>query len=112
MKEEYKRIEARFGPEASFELRPISVTPFRAVLADRFEALRTELLVDYLKRLWDPKLNSEVRRAANEAAALAHLTAYPVLVYPILFEEKVKEAVQEYTAPKRVREGACELIAL
>lgn len=64
---------------------------------NRFELLKLTLLEDRLKALGRPELNAQVRRAANEAAAAAWVTPYPLLVFPVLFAEKA-EVVQALTA--------------
>lgn|SRR5579871_1643187 len=108
----HRRIKPEFGPETWFELRPVTGAPFRAVFQDAFEGLKARLLAESLEQLWEPQLNSEVRRAANEAAALARRTAYPFLVFPVLFEEKTSEALRSVTKRDRVGDKACEFIAL
>jgi len=112
MKEKYRRLRTRFAPETWFEVKPVSTAPFRAVLEDRFERLKTRLLHESLDVVWDPELNSEVRRAANEAAALAWITPYPLLVFPILFEEKTRHALGVAARQENVRERSRELIAI
>ena len=77
-----------FGPETRFEVRPAPPAPFRAVEENRFEQLKSTLVRERLEELWKPELNVEIRRAANEAAALAWVTPYPLLVFPALFDEK------------------------
>lgn len=42
----------------------------------------------------NPQANSGLRRAANEAAALALVTPFPLLVFPGLFQEKADKASQ------------------
>jgi len=56
------------------------------------ERLKKELL---FQRLGDaPRLNSYLRRAANEAAPCM-VTPYPLLVFPALFEEKADLALAQ-----------------
>jgi hypothetical protein len=112
MSAKHKRLETEFGPDARFELRPVTAAPFRAVFEDRFERLKARLLAESLDGVWEPKLNSEVRRAANEAAALAWLTPYPLLVFPSLFEERAKATLRETAEHNGAKEGNCHLIAL
>ena len=112
MKSKYRRLRTRFGPETGFEVKPVSAAPFRAVLEDRFEGLKARLLLESLDTVWQPELNSEVRRAANEAAAIAWITPYPLLVFPILFEEKTRSALGVAARQERVRERTRELIAI
>ena len=91
MNEKYRRVPAEFGPETRFEIRPTPPAPFRAVQENEFERLKLALLSERLRPLWRPDLIAQVRRAANEAAALAWVTPYPLLVFPVLFTEKAEE---------------------
>ena len=88
MNESYRRLPAEFGPETRFDINPTPPAPFRAVQENRFELLKVSLLEERLRQLWDPELSAKLRRAANEAAALAWVTPYPLLVFPALFAEK------------------------
>jgi len=112
MKPKYKRLETTFGPETRFELTPVSLAPFRAVLEDQFDRLKARLLSESLDTVWEPKLSSEVRRAANEAAALARLTPYPLLVFPVLFQEKAAASLRKAAKQQSRPERNCEFIAL
>ena len=112
MKSKYRRLRTRFGPETRFEVKPVSATSFRVLLEDRFESLKARLLHESLNTVWEPELNSQVRRAANEAAALAWITAYPLLVFPVLFEEKTRRALTVASRQESVRERSRELIAI
>ena len=86
--------------------------PFRTAQDDRFEQLRKRLLAERLAAVWDPELNRQVRRAANEAGALAWLTPYPLLFFPALFEEKAAEALWRAARQHQVRERSRELLSL
>ena len=72
-----KVLRTEFGPEARFEVSPLPPEPFRAGHEDELERLKNRLLVDRLGSALGAEENSQVRRAANEAAALAWLTKYP-----------------------------------
>jgi hypothetical protein len=82
------------------------------VHVDRFERLKADLLADRLKEVWEPELTSQMRRAANEAAALAWVTPYPLLMFPVLFEEKVEAALAISERQEQVRRRSRELLAL
>ena len=102
------KVPAEFGPETRFELRPMPPAPFRATRETEFERLKTRLLAKQLAGT-KPELNAPLRRAANEAAALAWVTFYPLLVFPVLFEEKPATAVRRADRQARIfkpdREG-------
>jgi hypothetical protein len=112
MKKNYKRVLTKFAPETRFEVRPEPAAPFRAVQETQFEKLKSELLGERLANDSDPQLNSYLRRAANDAAALAWVTPYPLLVFPALFEEKAEAALVQAQRQERVRERSRELLAV
>jgi hypothetical protein len=106
---EKNKITAEFRPELHFEVRPVAVAPFRAVHEDEFERLKSRLLSEKLFANSNPALNAPVRRAANEAAALAWVSFYPLLVFPVLFEEKVRAAVRQAGRQTRILAASREL---
>ena len=105
------RLRARFAPETRFELRPAPTAPFRVTLEDQFERLKKELLARQLARTTTPDLNATLRRAANEAAALAWNTLFPLLVFPALFEEKTDMALRHAKRQARIFADTRELLA-
>ena len=105
------RVPTRFGPETRFEVRPVPPAPFRAVQETEFERLKSRLLARQLAAAPAPELNSPLRRAANEAAALAWATVVPLLVLPVLFEEKIEAALRHAALQACIRERSRELLA-
>ena len=105
------RVAAKFAPETRFELRPVAAAPFRANLENEFERLKNRLLANRLEAIEQPALAAPLRRAANEAAALAWVTFYPLLVFPALFEEKSRTAIRQAERQTRVYANSRELIA-
>jgi hypothetical protein len=112
MNAKYRRVPAEFGPETRFEVRPVPPAPFRAVQESHFEQLKTALVRERLEELWSPELSAHVRRAANEAAALAWITPYPLLVFPTLFEERAEAAVLVANRQDQIRRRSRELFAV
>ena len=86
------QVPTRFAPETRFEVRANPPAPFRAIQENEFERLKNKLLAEQLLDA-APDLNAPLRRAANDAAALAWATVFPLLVFPALFEEKIAAAV-------------------
>src|SRR5580765_4076059 len=95
---------AQFAPETRFEIRPGPPAPFRAAQETRFERLKERLLLERLADITAPEENSQLRRAANEAAALAWVTSYPLLFFPVLFDEKALAAVTRAERQEQVRQ--------
>ncbi len=112
MNARYKRVPTEFGADTRFEVRPAPPVPFRAVQENRFEQLKGDLLRARLQEAPDAELTSSLRHAANEAAALAWVTAYPLLVFPVLFEEKADAAVRLTDRQELVRQRSRELLAV
>ena len=112
MNANYRRVPTRFGPETRFELKPVPAAPFRAVQETKFERLKNVLLDERLEELADSTFNSYVRTAANEAAALAWVTPYPLLVFPTLFEEKASSALESAEKQEDVFERSRELLSV
>ena len=114
MKTKERKVTARFGPETRFEVKPVPLAPFRMVQENRFEQLKRRLLDQELGVVWErnPLYASSVRRAANEAAAVAWATPYPLLVFPALFEEQVQTAVLRAARQEQVWARSRELLAV
>ena len=93
MNANYRRVPTTFAPTVEFEVATVPVAPYRLREEGRFEQLKSRLLLEKLEELEEPEFNSRLRRAANEAAALAWVTAYPLLVFPALFEERTEAAL-------------------
>jgi hypothetical protein len=95
MNANYREVRTEFGPETRFKVTPIPAAPFRATVETALEPLKNKLLLERLQALSDPSWNSQLRGVANEAAALAWVTSYPLLVFPGLFEEQAESALAE-----------------
>jgi hypothetical protein len=112
MNANYTRVPTTFGPETRFEVRPAPPAPFRATRETVLDQLKDRLLLRELDELTDPGFNGYVRRAANEAAALAWVTPYPLLVFPTLFEEKARTALRQAERQNSVRQRSLELLVV
>ena len=86
-----KRLRLRFEPENRFEVAPVPAAPFRDTQETELERLKAKLLGRLLDAAKAP-LYAPYRRAANDAAAVAWTTSYPLLVFPELLAEKAREA--------------------
>jgi hypothetical protein len=104
-------VPTEFGPETRFEVRANPPAPFRAVQENEFERLKNKLLAQQLLDA-APELNAPLRRAANDAAALAWATVFPLLVFPVLFEEKTEAAVRQTERQARIYADSLELVAV
>lgn len=91
-----KRVNPRFRRETRFDLTPRFDSLAGAAERHEFEQLKSRLLKPVLHDGLSPALRKQLRLAANEAAAVAWTTPYPLLVLPVLLDEKANE-VHQYT---------------
>lgn len=110
MNRTYRTVPTSFGPETRFEVTPAAPAPFRATQETELERLKNRLLLATLEEA-DPDNNVYLRRAANEAAALAWVTPYPLLVFPALFEEKTETVLLQAEKQANIRRRSLELLA-
>lgn len=104
MKSKNNKLEAAFAVETRFELTPTPPGPFRTVLATEFERVQHGFLVELLRQGNEPDLNLLYRHAVSEAGALAAATDYPMLVLPLLLDEKAAAARKYLRQQNRIRE--------
>jgi hypothetical protein len=112
MNTNYTRVPTRFGPETRFEVQPAPPAPFRVTQENTLDQLKRRLLGEYLYGQPARRANGYLRRAANEAAALAWVTPYPLLVFPELFQEKAEAALLQAEHQETVRQRSLELLAI
>ena len=112
MNTNYKRVPTRFAPDTRFEVTPAPAAVLRADRETDLDRLKEELLVQFLEDRTNRGFNAYVRRAADDAAALAWVTPYPLLVFPGLFEEKAEAALQQIERQESVRRRSLDLLAL
>lgn len=108
----YQRVPTQFAPEVRFEVAPGPPTPSRARQDAELERLKKQLLEERRGEAWDSRLRGALRRAANDAAALAWVTPYPLLVFPVLFDERAEAAVNQSLRQNQVRARSRELLAV
>lgn len=85
--------------------------PFRATTPGNLERLKNQILRSRLDETPSAEWTVLLRRAANEAASLAWLSAYPLLVFPELFSEKLRTTLEINRRQKRIRTRSAELMA-
>ncbi len=107
----YPRVPTRFGREVRFELtpsfEPLGFDPQRRA----FENLKSRLLEPVLDRTADPALHRQLQLAANEAAAVAFTTPFPLLVLPVLLQEKADEVHRHAARQEQVERASPRLAA-
>jgi hypothetical protein len=66
------------------------------------ERLRECLLYEHTRVVSDAKVQTWLKRAAEEAASIAWATPYPFLVLPILLDEKLSDARRKAEVQKSI----------
>ena len=97
-------MTTRFEPETHFEVAPVPAVPFRGTQESELERLKDRLLREWLQTTADEQLYAPLRRAANEAAALAWFTPFPLLFFPGLLEEKARAALRQGARQRYIRD--------
>ena len=70
--------------------------------AEHLTRLKDQLVKPWLEEATTLALRDRLLRAAEEAASLAWLTPYPLLVMPVLLEEKAQQARLEWERQKSI----------
>ena len=112
MNRNLRRVPTKFEPEVGFEVSPAGPARARTLEAEQFGRLKRRLLNERLEAALQPEANSSLAAAASEAEALAWVTAYPLLVFPVLFEEKAAAAARHARRQAEVWQRSRELLAV
>jgi hypothetical protein len=110
MKTKTKKLLTRFAPETRYELVPVPAVPFRGTCETELERYKNRLLREALQATSRVELYAPLRRAANDAAAVAWMTPFPLLFLPALFEEKVRVAQKQFARQESVRQRSRTLL--
>ncbi|MDB6023148.1 MAG: hypothetical protein JWQ04_3005 [Pedosphaera sp.] len=102
-----EKLRARFAREVRFD---VPTVPYRETETTALEELKARLLRQLLEQTTELTQNTVLRRAANDAAALAWLTRYPLLAFPALLEEKAKAALLQCQRQAGVRQRSLNLL--
>jgi hypothetical protein len=102
--EQSRETRSEFAPNTRFAMNLAPAAPFRGDREADLDQLKGRLLQQAIEEATDSDLYAPLRRAANEAAALAWATWYPLLVFPALFEEKALTAVRQAAHQAEIRQ--------
>src|SRR5262245_34673988 len=86
------------------EIRRMSDGGWASNEAHGFAQLKHKLLHERLAQETDPELRSWLERAAEESAAVAWTTPFPLLVWPELLEEASRTARSRVERQRAIRE--------
>lgn len=110
MKKRNNQVPTRFRRETRFDVVPLPAVPFRGPLELDLELLKGRLLHEELRGTPDPVLRAPLKRAATEAAGAAWFTPFPLLFFPVLFEEKANEARTRQCRQFEIRRSTLNLM--
>lgn len=100
-KESSRRLGTQFDPEVEFEVNPAFVRlETRRVFGD----LQGRLVEQRFHEPANSLLRQDVEMVAQDAAALAWATPYPLLVFPVLFEERIDVRLVQAGRQERIQE--------
>ena len=105
-------VAAEFGPGTRFKSSQVPAGGHRSSRTAVLEELKQRLFHEKARTTSDEVDLAYLRRAAEEAAALAWATPYPLLVLPELFAEKAAEARFQSERQREIRERSQGIVAL
>lgn len=106
-----RKLNARFAKPRRFEVKPRAVAE-RDDADAAFTRLKHQLLVQLMGNSPGVHDREYLRQSLHEAEALAWATAYPLLVYPVLAEEKAAQARVKAETQKSIRKRSERLVSL
>ena len=112
MKTKRTKLLTRFEPETRFDVPPSAPVPFRGTRETELEQLKNRLLRDALNATTHAQFYAPLRRAANEAAAVAWMTPFPLLVLPVLFEEVAARAWRQFELAEGIRARSRRILSV
>lgn len=101
-----RKIQAYFDPDTEFEAPLLEGEP----LKQTFAGLQKTLVTEALGETETLALHTPLKQAANEAAGLAWITGFPLLVFPVLFTEKAERARRQENKARRIKALSAELL--
>jgi hypothetical protein len=103
MRTNARKVPTQFEAETAFAV-PVPAVPSRGMMERELEALKDRVWRELRQELPNPEFHAPLRRAVNEAAALAWLTPYPLLFLPLLAEEKARREQQLIVRQREIRD--------
>jgi hypothetical protein len=101
-----RKLNAYFDADTEFEAEVLGSDN----LKQAFAGLQDALVAETLNETETLALHAPVKQAANEAAGLAWTTAFPLLVFPTLFHEKVDRARLQQDRAERIKAQTADLL--
>ncbi|HOW65284.1 MAG TPA: hypothetical protein P5186_05155 [Candidatus Paceibacterota bacterium] len=111
MSNQTRRVPTRFRKETRFEV-PIATVPVRGGMERDLDAMKDRLTQELLRQTVDPRFHPAIKQAVRDAATLAWLTPVPLLVLPVLAEEKARESTVQVERQYQIREQTQGIMGL
>jgi hypothetical protein len=105
-----KTLRTKFAPLTRFEVTIPSV-PMRGAPEMELDRLKNKLVRQLLKEPSFATLQVPLHKAATEAATLAWMTPYPLLVLPVLLEEKAQNIRLQFERQEQIRRRSMHIYA-
>lgn len=96
------QLNAAFVEDEGFKV-PIMTVPLRGSIEPEIERLKERVLHQLTREKPEPVFRVPLQRAVGDAAALAWLTPYPLLVLPLLAQEKAEIAIKRVKRQHEIR---------
>ena len=105
------KLAIEFAEEFRFDAR-IPAVPARGELEKALERTKHRLLLSLLRETPNTRMQDALCHAATEASTIAWMTPYPLLVFPVLLEEKAREARNKFFRQESIRARTESLYAM
>jgi len=103
------RLKAEFENDEGFAV-PINSFPARGGIETELEMLKAQVLHRLICEKPETVFRIPLQRAVGDASALAWLTPYPLLLFPVLAEEKAESAVRRIRRQHEIRRRSEALV--
>lgn len=94
------------------EGRSLSETAGLPAARELFQQLEKRLWQEVVRKAGEPQTVTFLQHAAREAAAMAWMTPFPLLFYPLLLQEKTQEAETLMQKQREVSEKSQWIVSL
>lgn len=85
------------------DAEPAAAAPFRGAVEAELDQFKDRLLDQLMSQATTAEVQAALRHAANEAAAVAWTTPFPLLFLPALLEEKAQSARRHAARQERIK---------
>lgn len=106
-----KKLAIEFEQESRFDVS-IPAVPARGELEKALERIKHRLLLNLLRETPNTRMQDVLCQAATEAATIAWMTPHPLLVFPLLLEEKAAEVRNKFLRQEYIRDRTEGLYAM